>query len=88
MGSTTQRRGPQPVSALAVHGVPGTRAPERPADGLLDGGVGVGDRRQVGLGRDVQVERLEAAHGDRVGVVGQQVGESQVVGQPPVGRRL
>ena len=53
---------------------------ERAADALLDGLVGVGDRREVGLAHHVQVERLEPRLGQRVGVVGQHVGEAEVVG--------
>jgi hypothetical protein len=36
----------------------------------------------------VQVERLEAAHGDRVSVIGEQMGQSKVVGQASVERSI
>ena len=39
-----------------------------------------------GLVVDVQVERPEAAHGDRVGVIGEQVGQPKVVGQTSMER--
>ena len=50
--------------------------------GLMDGDevvVGVGDRREVGLGLDMQVERPEPARGDVVRHVREDMGESQVV---------
>ena len=49
------------------------------ADRLLGGRVGVADRRQVRLGLDPQVQRLEAVHRDGVGGVGEHVGQSEVV---------
>ena len=39
-----------------------------------------------GFGGDVQVERSEAAHGDRVGVIGEQVSQPKVVGQTSMER--
>ena len=48
---------------LAGHRVPRPDPRQGAADGLLDGLVGVGDRRQVGLAHDVQVEGLEPVRG-------------------------
>ena len=82
IGSTTHWRWLWPVEPCSS---PSTASRDRTrdegaADGLLDGLVGVGDRRQVGLAHHVQVECLEAVVGDRVGVVGEHVGQAQVVG--------
>ena len=54
---------------LADDGVAGADPREGAPDPLLDGLVGVGDRRQVGLGVDYQVLGLEAVQADRVGLV-------------------
>jgi len=52
---------------------------EHAADPLLRRPVGVGDRSRVGLGVDAQVTRPEPLHGLRVGVVGKDVREPEVV---------
>ena len=65
---------------LAEHGVARPGPGQGAADALLDRLVGVGHRGQVGLVHHVQVQRLEPARGQRVGVVGQHVREPQVVG--------
>lgn len=49
----------------------------------LDRPVGVRDRRQVGLGVDVQVVRAKARQAERVGQVGKFEGEGEVGGYPP-----
>ena len=60
---------------LAEHAVARAGAGQRRAERLLHRGVRVGDRGQVGLRLDVQVEGPEPGHRDRVGGVGEQVGE-------------
>jgi hypothetical protein len=65
---------------LPEHGVPRPRARQGPADALLHGLVGVGHRSEVRLVDHMQVQGPEAARGCRVGVVGQDVREPQVVG--------
>jgi secondary thiamine-phosphate synthase enzyme len=49
----------------------------------LDRPVRVRDRRQVGLGVDVQVVRAKARQAERVGQVGKFEGEGEVGGYPP-----
>ena len=77
-----------PGRALLLAGdrVAGAHPRQRAPDALLDRLVGVGHRRQVRLAHHVQVERLEPALGERVGVVGEHVGEAQVVGVVRGGR--
>ncbi len=81
MGSITQHRWLEPLlpELLAEHGVTWPTAAQHVAQRLLGGQVGVGDRGQVGLGVDPQVERAEPAHGDVVRGVGQHVRERQVI---------
>ncbi len=69
----------EPCSSPSTASRERTRA-QRAPDRLLDRLVGVGHRRQVGLAHHVQVQRLEPALGDRVGVVGEHVGQAEVVG--------
>jgi hypothetical protein len=52
--------------------------PQHRAQGVLGGGVGVGDGRAVGLARDPKVRRPETVEGDRVGGVGEPQCEVQV----------
>ena len=82
IGSTTQRRWLWPVAPVSspMTASRGRARDERAPDALLHRVVGVGDRRQVGLGHHVQVERLEPRLRRGVGVVGQDVRQPQVVG--------
>jgi hypothetical protein len=64
---------------LPDDGVPGTGPAQLSADEVLGGLVGVAHRRQVGLGLDPQVRRLEPGRRQRVDHVGDDVGEPQVV---------
>jgi hypothetical protein len=48
------------------------------AQQLLSVAVGVGDRREIGLGVDTQVGGAETAHGDLISGVGQRQCKSQV----------
>ena len=82
IGSTTQRRWLKPLepSSSPTHRVPRAGAGQRAADAVLDRPVGVGHRGQVRLGVDPQVHRLVAARAHRVGVVGEDVRQPQVVG--------
>ena len=63
---------------LAEYAVLGPLRLDAPEEGALDGAIGVGDRRQVGLRLDAQVERAEARKRDRVGEVGQLEREGQI----------
>src|SRR4029450_8401587 len=54
---------------------------ERTTDGLLSRRVGVGNRRQVRFGGDMQIERFEAAHSDGVGIIGEQTSQPKVISQ-------
>ena len=60
---------------------------QRRADRLLDRAVGVGDRRQVGLGLHDQIGGTEAGAGDRVRGVGERQRQRQVVGIVTPARR-
>ena len=64
---------------LAEHGIPGTGTGQLAADGLLGRLVRISDRRQVRLGLDVEVQRLEAAHGLVIHGIGQHMGQAQVI---------
>ena len=60
------------------HRVARAVAREPVADHLLDRAVGLGDRREVGLGLDHQVAGSEPRHRERVGGVGERVREREV----------
>ena len=64
---------------LTEHGVTGTGTGQLAADGLLGGLVRIGDRRQIGLRLDLEVERFEPAHGLVVHGIGQHMGQTQVI---------
>ncbi len=68
-----------PARLLAEHRVPGPRPAQHVAQRLFGGPVGVGYRRQVGLGLDPQVKRTETARRDVIGGVSEDVREAQVV---------
>ena len=85
MGSTIQRRlavlgdaAPVVPNSSPRIGVAGTRVGQAGPDHLLDRAVGLGDRREVGLGLHHEVGGTEARHGDGVGRVGERVGELEV----------
>ena len=67
------------LELLAGDGVAGARALELGAHELLGADVGVGDRRQVGLGVDLQVGCAEAVHRQPVDLVGDHVRQAEVV---------
>ena len=72
IGSTIQRDGAAVVAFfLAEHALAGPVARDALAQHALDGAVGVGDRRQVGLRLDAQVGRAKARQRQRVGGVGE-----------------
>ena len=79
IGSTIQRVAP-PSSPSSSPNTPspgrsrGDPLPQRP----LDGAVGVGDRRQVGLRLDAQIGGAEAGERQRVGVVCEREGEVEI----------
>ncbi len=45
---------------------------------LLDGVVGLGDRREIGLGVDDEVRRAESCQRDLVGGVGELEGQREI----------
>ena len=59
---------------------PGRSSAETLADRLLDGAIGLGHRRQVGLGLDHEIDGPVARQRDRVGDVGQLEREREVIG--------
>ena len=61
--------------------IAGTGPAQGDAEHLLDRAVGVGDRREVGLGVDLQVLGLEAVQADGIGLVGQHVCQAHVLGK-------
>ena len=65
------------VSAMYT-GVAGALGREHLADGVLDGRVGVGDRRAIRFAADLQVTRAKACRGDRVCRVGQVPGQGEI----------
>ena len=73
------------VPLLAVHRVAWSGTAQHGADRVLDGGVGVGHLGEVGLGGHLQVGRLEPGHCDRIRLVGQDVGQPEIVQQRLVG---
>ena len=83
IGSTTQRRGPQPVSPISSPCTASRgRARLRVRRMACSAAVSASDTGvRSGFGSDMQVERPEPAHRDRVGVVGEQMGQPEVVGQ-------
>ena len=90
MGSTIQRRPPRPsvpggAELLAEDRVARARLGQAGADHLLDRAVGLGDRREVGLGLHHQVGGAEPAHRERVGGVGERVREVEIGGEVGVG---
>ena len=74
---------PRPAAGLpgllAEHGVARPGPAQDVAQRVLGRPVGVGDRRQVGLGLDPQVERAEPLRRDVIGGVSEDVREPQVV---------
>ena len=60
--------------------VVGTVLAEHVANRRLDRSVGIGDRRQVGLGLDREIGRAEALRRDRVGGVGEPLGQVEIAG--------
>ena len=65
---------------LAEHALSRPAARDQLPDGLLRCPICLADRRQVGLGRHLQVARAETRHRDRVGGVGELERELEVRG--------
>ena len=65
---------------LADHPVPGPLVLDPLSQRALDGAVGLGDRRQVGLRLDAEVRAPEPSERDRVGVVREREGEGELGG--------
>jgi hypothetical protein len=64
-------------------GLAGPLAGEPSAQGGLDGAVGLGNGRQVGLRLDAEISGAESSQRDRVGVVGEGEGELEVGAHRP-----
>jgi hypothetical protein len=76
---------PRRPELLAHDGVAGTGPAEGDPEHLLDGAVGVGHGGQVRLGVDLQVLCPEPLQADGVGLVGQHVRQSHVLGKAAAG---
>ena len=88
IGSITQRRGPQPVSPISSPCTASRgRARLRVRRMACSAAVSASDTGvRSGLAVTCRSSDLEPAHGDRVGVVGEQMGQPEVVGQAAVER--
>ena len=73
-GSGALRR----AELLAEHAVFGPLAGDHPAKGCLGRLVGLGDRGEVGLRLDLEVEGAESLHRDDVGGIGHAQGEIEI----------
>ena len=78
IGSMTHPLVSAAAALLAEDGLARTFALDPRAQPLLDGGVGIRDRRQVGLRLDAEIARAEPRQRDRVCVVREREREGEV----------
>ena len=71
MTAFTDLTSPQVAELLTGDGVVRKALADVIAERVLDETVGFGDRRQVGLGDDLEVSGTEAFHRDGIGAVGE-----------------